>query len=158
MLVAGDAMKITSPAFADGAMIPAKFTADGANVNPALGISGIPDNAKSLVLIMDDPDAPRGTWNHWLLWNIDPSTTMIAEDSVPRGATSGRNDFGDTRYRGPSPPSGTHRYFFRLLALDSTLDLPTGADRAALDRAVKNHVVAEAVLAGRYSRQTAHGE
>ena len=83
---------------------------------------------------------------------------MIAEDSVPRGATSGRNDFGDTRYRGPSPPSGTHRYFFRLLALDSTLDLPTGADRAALDRAVKNHVVAEAVLAGRYSRQTAHGE
>lgn len=150
--LAAEPMRIISPAFADGTTIPEKFTADGADINPALVINGVPAGAKSLVLIVDDPDAPRGTWNHWLLWNIDPDTTSIVENSVPTGATIGRNDFGEVRYRGPSPPSGTHRYFFRLLALDSTLDLPAGADRAALDRAMKGHVVAQAVLMGRYSR------
>ena len=149
---AAEPMQISSPAFADGATIPAKFTADGADINPALVISGVPAGAKSLVLIMDDPDAPGGTWNHWLLWNLGPATTTIAEDSTPAGAVAGRNDFGETLYRGPSPPSGTHRYFFRLLALDTKLDLPAGADRAALDRAVKDHVLARAVLMGLYSR------
>lgn len=145
-------MKITSPAFANGEMIPKLFTADGANVNPELDIADVPDQAKSLVLIVDDPDAPAGTWNHWLLWNIDPRTARIDEDSTPAGAVAGRNDFGQTKYLGPSPPSGTHKYLFRLLALDAVLDLRAGSDRAALDRALAGHVLATAELAGRYSR------
>ena len=96
------AMKIASPA---------RFTCDGANVNPRLDIAGVPAGARSLVLIVDDPDAPAGTWNHWLLWNIDPATTVIAGDSVPTGAIQGRSDFGQKKYIGASPPSGTHRYF-----------------------------------------------
>lgn len=145
-------MRITSPDFSHGEMIPKMFTADGANVNPELDITGVPDAAKSLVLIVDDPDAPAGTWNHWLLWNIDPETTRIAGDSVPAGAVAGRNDFGRSEYLGPSPPSGIHRYHFRLLALDTTLDLRAGSDRAALERAVRGHVLATAEFAGRYTR------
>ncbi|MBU3666468.1 MAG: YbhB/YbcL family Raf kinase inhibitor-like protein [Chthoniobacterales bacterium] len=145
-------MRITSPAFADGGSIPAKFTADGGDISPPLEIGGVPAAAKSLVLIVDDPDAPRGTWNHWLLWNIVPGITQIAEGTAPSGAAAGRNDFGETNYRGPSPPSGTHRYFFRLLALDTTLDLKAGSTRAKLDRAMQGHVMAEAVLMGRYGR------
>lgn len=149
---AAEPMQISSPAFANGGMIPAKFTADGSDISPPLEIRNVPPAAKSLVLIVDDPDAPRGTWNHWLLWNIDPAATTIAENSTPAGAAAGRNDFGETRYRGPSPPSGTHRYFFRLLALDSKSSVPSGASRAELDQAVRGHVLAEAVLMGRYGR------
>lgn len=145
-------MKISSTAFAQGAIIPARFTADGANVNPPLEISGAPAGTESLVLIVDDPDAPAGTWNHWLLWNIAPDTASIGEDSVPRGATAGKNDFGRTVYLGPSPPSGTHRYYFRLYALDTTLELPAGATRDRLDQAMRSHVIATAELMGRYSR------
>ena len=145
-------MKISSPGFAEGALIPGRFTADGANVNPPLEISGVPAGAQSLVLIVDDPDAPAGTWNHWLLWNIASDTASIAEDSVPPGAVGTKNDFGRTVYLGPSPPSGTHRYFFRLLALDTTLDLKAGSDRARLDRAMKGHILAAAELMGRYRR------
>jgi len=146
------AMKIASPDFPEGGMIPARFTCDGTNVNPRLDITGVPAGARSLVLIVDDPDAPAGTWNHWLLWNIDPGTTKIAAGAVPSGAVQGRSDFGQEKYIGPSPPSGTHRYFFRLLALDAKLDLPAGADRAALETALRGHILMRAELMGRYRR------
>ena len=145
-------MKIASPAFAEGAIIPARFTADGANVNPPLEISGVPAGTKSLVLIIDDPDAPAGTWNHWLLWNIAPGTKLIEEDTTPIGSIAGKNDFGRTVYLGPAPPSGTHRYYFRLFALDAELDLTPASDRGQLDRAMKGHTLATAELMGRYRR------
>ncbi len=145
-------MKITSPAFQEGGMIPQKYTCDGANVNPPLAFDGAPAPAKSLVLIVDDPDAPRGTWNHWLVWNIDPQTKEIKENSVPPNAVQGTTDFGGNKYGGPCPPSGTHRYFFRLYALDTTLNLPRSAKRADLDKAMANHVLGQAMLMGKYSR------
>jgi hypothetical protein len=145
-------MKITSPSFSEDGMIPARFTCNGPNVNPELDISGVPAGAKSLVLIVDDPDAPAGTWNHWLVWNIAPTTAQIAENSIPPGALQGLSDFGSEKYLGPSPPSGTHRYFFRLLALDTKLNLPAGAERPALDKAVHGHVLMTSELMGRYKR------
>ena len=146
-------MKISTTAFSERRPIPERFTADGSNVNPPLAISGVPREAKTLVLIVDDPDAPMGTWNHWLVWNIKPDTTSIPEDSVPRGAVVGCNDAGTAAYVGPSPPSGTHRYFFRLYALDTKFDLPAGSDRGALDEAMRNHIIAKSELLGRYGRE-----
>jgi Raf kinase inhibitor-like YbhB/YbcL family protein len=148
----GKAMKITSTAFQAGGNIPAKFTCDGPNTNPSLRIEGAPANAKSLVLIVDDPDAPGGLFTHWLVWNVDPQTTEIAENSAPAKALQGTNDFPKTGYGGPCPPSGTHRYFFKIFALDQTLDLKAGAKRAELDRAMRGHVVAQGELMGRYAR------
>jgi len=146
-------MKISTHAFSERRPIPERFTADGKNVNPPLVISGVPKEAKSLALIVDDPDAPMGVWNHWLVWNIDPDTTVIKEDSVPRGATVGRNDAGTAQYVGPAPPSGTHRYYFRLYALDTKLDLPAGANRTELDDAMHAHILSRAELLGRYGRE-----
>ena len=146
-------MKLSTKAFSGTRPIPERFTADGKNVNPPLAISGVPREAKSLVLIVDDPDAPMGTWNHWLVWNIKPDTTAIAEDSGPRGAGVGRNDAGTSRYFGPSPPRGTHRYFFRLYALDKVLALSADSDRDALDQAMQGHVLAHAEILGRYGRE-----
>ena len=148
-----DVMKITTHAFSERRPIPERFTADGKNVSPPLVISGVPRDAKSLVLIVDDPDAPLGTWSHWLVWNIRPDTTVIAEDSVPRGAVVGRNDAGTAKYAGPSPPRGTHRYYFRLYALDTGLELPAGAGRRDLDAAMRPHILAQAELLGRYGRE-----
>jgi Raf kinase inhibitor-like YbhB/YbcL family protein len=147
------ALKITSPAFQEGGEIPAKFSRDGGNANPALHISGTPAEAKSLVLIVDDPDAPVGLFTHWLVWNIDPKTADIAEHSVPSGAVQGTNDFSGHRYDGPQPPSGTHRYFFKIFALDQRLDLPAGAKRKQLDAAMKGHVIAQGQLMGRYTKK-----
>ena len=146
-------MKITTKSFHATRPIPARFTADGKNVNPSLAISGVPSAAKSLALIVDDPDVPMVRWNHWLLWNIKPETKSIPEDSIPRGAVVGCNDAGTARYVGPSPPSGTHRYYFRLYALDTKLDLPTATGRPTLDDAIKGHVLAQAELVGRYARE-----
>ncbi len=146
-------IKVTSPAFAEGDLIPVKFTGDGADINPTLEFADVPAAAKSLVLIVDDPDAPVGTWNHWLLWNIDPKTTCIPERSVPPGAVAGTNDFRQREYGGPCPPSGVHRYFFKVYALDTTLSLSVAANRAALDRAMQAHVIAEGLLMGRYGRR-----
>jgi Raf kinase inhibitor-like YbhB/YbcL family protein len=146
-------MKISTTAFSERRAIPERFTADGKNVNPPLAVSGVPKEAKSLVLIVDDPDAPMGVWSHWLVWNIKPDTTVIAEDSVPRGAVVGNNDAGTAKYVGPSPPSGTHRYFFRLYALDAKLDLSAGSNRADLDAAMHGHILARAELLGRYGRE-----
>lgn len=146
-------MKISTTAFSERRAIPERFTADGTNVNPPLVIGGVPKEAKSLVLIVDDPDAPMGTWTHWLVWNIKPDTTVIAEDSVPRGAVVGNNDAGTAKYVGPSPPSGTHRYYFRLYALDIKLDLPAASSRTELDDAIHAHILARAELLGRYGRE-----
>ena len=152
-LAAGGAkMKITSSAFQEGAEIPSKFTCDGADTSPPLQIADIPSEAKSLALIVDDPDAPSGLFTHWLVWNIPPQTGSVREGSAPKGA-QGANDFGKSGYGGPCPPSGTHRYYFKVFALDRELDLPFGAKRGQLDAAMKGHVVAQGDLIGRYSRQ-----
>ncbi len=146
-------MKISTKTFSERRPIPERFTADGKNINPPLNISGVPGEAKSLALIVDDPDAPMGTWTHWLVWNIKPGTTVIKEDSVPSGAAIGTNDGGTAQYVGPSPPRGTHRYYFRLFALDQTLNLSAGATREALEDAMQDHILARSELLGRYARE-----
>jgi Raf kinase inhibitor-like YbhB/YbcL family protein len=146
-------MKITSSAFQEGTEIPAKYSRQGENTNPPLRIEGAPENAKSLVLIVDDPDAPVGLFTHWLLWNIDPKTTEIAEKSTPKGAVQGTNDYPTLGYGGPQPPSGTHRYYFKIYALDQTLNLRAGAKRKELEKEMSGHVIAQGQLMGRYTRQ-----
>jgi Raf kinase inhibitor-like YbhB/YbcL family protein len=148
----GAKMKITSSAFQEGASIPSKFSCDGSNTSPPLQIAKVPSGAKSLVLIVDDPDAPSGLFTHWAVWNVSPQINAIAEGSAPKGVR-GTNDFGKSGYGGPCPPSGTHRYYFKIFALDRELDLPFGAKRGQLDEAMKGHVVAQGELMGRYSRK-----
>ena len=148
----GASMKITSSAFQQGVNIPSKFSCDGPNSSPPLQISDVPTEAKSLVLIVDDPDAPSGLFTHWAVWNISPQNTTIAEGNTPKGV-QGTNDFGKSGYGGPCPPSGTHRYYFKVFALDRELDLPVGAKRSQLDAAMKGHVIAQGELMGRYSRK-----
>jgi Raf kinase inhibitor-like YbhB/YbcL family protein len=143
---------VTSPSFADGAPIPPRFTADGADISPELVLANPPDGTISFALIMDDPDAPVGTWVHWVAWDIPADTRTIPEGSLPDAAVEGRNSWGRTGYGGPAPPSGTHRYFFKVYALDAALDLPSTTDKAGLERATADHVLAEAVLMGTYSR------
>ena len=145
-------MKITSTAFEHDGTIPALYTCDGKNVNPPLSISDIPAEAKTLALIVDDPDASTGMWVHWTMWNIPASEGEISEDMVLAGATEGDTDFKESRYGGPCPHEGKHRYFFRAYALDTELSLEEGASRAELDAAMKGHIVAEAELVGRYKR------
>jgi Raf kinase inhibitor-like YbhB/YbcL family protein len=148
----GARMKITSPTFQEGGNIPSKFTCDGGETSPPLQIAEIPSGAKSLALVVDDPDAPGGLFTHWIVWNISPQTNTIAEGSAPKGV-HGTNDFGKSGYGGPCPPSGTHRYYFKIFALDRELDLPPGTKRSQLDAAMKGHVVAQGELMGRYSRK-----
>lgn len=151
----GDEMteiNIESTAFNNNEDIPAKYTCDGDNINPELVFSEIPSDAVSLVLIVDDPDAPGGTWVHWTVWNIDPGTTGIPENSVPGGSVEGNTDFGVPGYGGPCPPSGTHRYFFKLYALDTILDLATTATASDIENAMQGHVLGSAELIGLYSR------
>ncbi|HEY2800858.1 MAG TPA: YbhB/YbcL family Raf kinase inhibitor-like protein [Chthoniobacterales bacterium] len=147
----GENLTVTSPAFGSGGEIPAKFTCKGAGENPPLQMQGVPRAAKSLVLTVEDPDAPGGLFSHWLVWNISPSLTKIAENSLPAAAVQGRNDFGKSGYGAPCPPSGTHRYFFRILALDRKLTLEAGAKRAALDQALRGHILARGEIMGRVS-------
>ena len=130
-------LKLSSPAFRHSDSIPSKYTCDGADVNPPLVIENAPLNAKSLALIVDDPDAPAGNWVHWVVWNIDPTTDEIRENTVPYGALQGINDFRKHDYGGPCPPSGTHRYFFKLYALDMMLSLGPKANKTELERAMK---------------------
>lgn len=151
-------LKVTSTAFKDGGMIPPKYTADGANVSPPLTIKGIPSNAKSLALICDDPDAPRGTFVHWVIYNWPAKTGTLPENIPPKpklanGALQGKNDFGNIGYGGPAPPSGTHRYYFKAYALDVMLDLKPGATKSQLEDAMKGHILARGQLMGRYSRK-----
>jgi Raf kinase inhibitor-like YbhB/YbcL family protein len=148
----GARMKVTSSAFQEGGNIPSKFTCDGSDSSPPLQITGVPSEAKSLVLIADDPDAPSGLFTHWLVWNIPPQTNSIAEGNAPKGV-QGTNDFGKSGYRGPCPPPGTHRYSFKVFALDRELDLPPAAKRSQVDAAMKGHVIAQGELVGRYARR-----
>lgn len=144
-------MKLTSLAFETNALIPAKYTCDGQDVNPPLRLTDVPEEAETLTLIVDDPDAPAGTWDHWVLYNIPASTTEIAEGSAP--GTQGTNDFKKQSYGGPCPPGGTHRYFFELYALDTSLDLEAGARKKEVEAAMDGHLLAKAELVGRYTRQ-----
>ncbi len=144
---------LSSPAFPHNGAIPSKYTCDGADVNPPLTFDGVPGNARSLALIVDDPDAPRGTWVHWVVWNIAPSTGGISENAVPPGALQGTNDFRAQRYGGPCPPGGTHRYFFKLYALDAPLPLEAGATKARLEEAMRGHILEKAGLVGLYGRK-----
>lgn len=147
-------MQLTSPAFSHDEAIPAEFTCDGSDVSPQLDISGVPSNAKSLAIIVHDPDAPKeGGWTHWTLWNIDPDTESIDEDDVPEGAVEGLTDFDEPGYGGPCPPSGTHHYNFTLYALDTELELDEEAGKAELEAAMEGHIIAEATLTGTYSRE-----
>ena len=148
----GARMKITSSAFQDGGNIPSKFTCDGSDTSPPMQITSVPAEAKTLVLIADDPDAPGGLFTHWLVWNIPPQTNSIAEASAPKGV-HGTNDFGKSGYKGPCPPPGTHRYSFKIFALDRELDLRSGAKRSQLDAAMKGHIIAQGELIGRYTRK-----
>nr|WP_237671461.1 YbhB/YbcL family Raf kinase inhibitor-like protein [Desulfomonile tiedjei] len=152
-------IEIRSTAFEEGAMIPKLYTCDGKDISPALSWSGVPAEAKSIVLIMDDPDAPRGTWVHWLLFDIPADTKSLAENvprvpSLPDGARHGNNSWGSKKigYGGPCPPSGTHRYFFKIYALDTKLDLKPGATVDQVQQAMKGHVIAEGQLMGKYKR------
>jgi Raf kinase inhibitor-like YbhB/YbcL family protein len=149
--------KLSSPAFNDGGQIPSRYTCDGDNINPHLVIHGTPPAAKSLALIVDDPDAPGGTWVHWIVWNMEPETREIREGSTGGPKTGeGTNSWVEKGYGGPCPPSGTHRYFFRLHALDMKLPLEEGATRGELERAMEGHILAVAELMGTYMR-TAEG-
>ena len=145
-------MKISSPAFAHLGMIPPRFTCDGENISPSLVIRDVPQGTQSLVLIVDDPDAAMGSWVHWLVWNIDPSINTIDEASLPEGAVQGLNGFGDPKYGGPCPPSGTHRYFFKLYALDIKLPYESSVIRDVIIKAMQNHVLDRAEMACRYHR------
>lgn len=143
-------LRVRSLAFTQGGQIPPKYTCEGENVNPPLKISDLPANTKSLALIVEDPDAPRGVYDHWVVWNIPPSEG-IAENSQP--GVSGKNSFGNTGYGGPCPPSGSHRYFFKVFALDNDLDIQAGSDKKALKEAMKNHVIASGELMGHYQKR-----
>ncbi|KKR76880.1 MAG: Phospholipid-binding protein, PBP family [Candidatus Levybacteria bacterium GW2011_GWA2_40_8] len=146
-------MKIQSPVFENNQSIPSKYTCDGQNINPPLEFADIPKEAKSLVLIMDDPDAPSGLWVHWTVWNIDPSTKGIAENSRFEDAMEGMTSSGKMGYGGPCPPDREHRYSFKLYALDTTLDLDSSAKKEELEAAMEGHIISSAELAGLYNRQ-----
>jgi len=148
-----ESLNLSSSAFKHNGSIPSKYTCDGADINPPLMIDNVPTTAKALALIVDDPDAPAGTWVHWVMWNINLSTKDIKENSVPQGAEQGVNDFRKRYYGGPCPPSGTHRYFFKLYALDSTLTLGTNTGKDALEKAMKGHILAQCELIGLYKRK-----
>jgi len=144
-------MRITSQAFTDGSKIPDKYSKDGENRIPPIHFEEVPSKARSLALIVDDPDAPRGTFTHWLLFNMDPKIQDIKEDCTPVMATQGKNDFGEVEYDGPKPPSGEHRYFFKAYALDTVLPLGRGSTRDALEREIEGHVLESATLMGKYA-------
>lgn len=143
-------LKMTSLSFQQNGIIPARHTCDGININPSLYIDNIPEQAKSLAIVVDDPDAPGGSFCHWVVWNI-PATHHIRENES-RGMV-GMNDFGYHRYSGPCPPAGTHRYHFKVYAVDCAFDIPASSDKANLEHAMAGHVLGFGVLIGRYSRQ-----
>jgi Raf kinase inhibitor-like YbhB/YbcL family protein len=149
---------ITSESFKNGSEIPKRFTCDGADVSPELSWTALPSGVQSLALIADDPDAPAGTWTHWVLFNLPPATTHLAEgvskvDELPGGARQGRNDFRKIGYNGPCPPPGKpHQYFFKLYALNTSLQLSAGASKQELEKAMEGHIAAKAELMGTYKR------
>ena len=146
-------MKITSKAFQHNQTIPGKYTCDGEDINPPLQIAEVPTKAKSLVLIVDDPDAPSGTFVHWLVFNIPPAITKIEEDSVPANSIEGKTSFGGVSYGGPCPPSGTHNYHFKIYALDEKLKLDAAADKKAVEDAMTEHILDWTEIIGLYERK-----
>ena len=140
---------ISSPAFNNEGNIPAKYTCEGEEINPPLKIDGIPEEAMTLALIIEDPDAPNSTFDHWLVWNIEPKIT-IGENTNP--GISGNNSVGKTGYHGPCPPSGSHRYYFNVFALDKSLELAAGADKKALQEEMQSHIIAKGSIMGRYQK------
>jgi len=143
-------LSVKSLAFENNKFIPAKYTCDRDDINPPLTIEGIPEGTKTLALIVDDPDCPTGTWDHWIVWNIPATTSKIEEDTVP--GTEGMNDFRRRSYGGPCPPSGTHRYFFKVYALDAQLDLSPTSRKRDVEKAMQGHVLAKGELIGLYRR------
>ena len=145
-------MKITSSVFENNNKIPSKYTCDGENINPPLNFIDVPKNTKSLVLLMDDPDAPMGTFVHWVVFSINSEEKQINEDFVPSGSIQGKNTVGNDKYIGPCPPSGTHRYFFKLYALSSDLDLDKNAGKEQVEEAMKNNIIEKSELIGLYKK------
>lgn len=150
-------IKITSSAFENGGLIPSRYTCDGEDISPPLKWEQVPENTKSIALICDDPDAPMGTFVHWVLFNLPAGTNQLAEDvpadkTLPNGAGQGITDFGRIGYGGPCPPSGTHRYFFKIYALDVELTLKAGAGKRDLLKATEGHILAQGQLIGKYKR------
>jgi Raf kinase inhibitor-like YbhB/YbcL family protein len=150
-IVINKTLTIKSPAFANNDFIPSKYTCDGSNINPELNVKDIPADTRSLALIMDDPDAPKGTFDHWIMWNI-PVKDKIEENTSP--GAQGKNGKGENRYTGPCPPSGTHHYHFKIYALDTKLDLPVSTDKQALLSAIEGHILASGELIGVYKNKT----
>jgi Raf kinase inhibitor-like YbhB/YbcL family protein len=148
-----DYMRLTSNAFSNSDYIPPKFTCDGEGINPPLEINDVPSNAQSLVLITNDPDAPAGDWIHWILYNLPSDTHIIKAGEKPKGAQEGTTDFGRTGYGGPCPPSGDHRYYFHLYALDIKLKLGGLVRVHHLRTAMEGHIITESILMGRYERK-----
>ena len=151
-------IKITSTAFEDGDMIPSKYTCDGKNISPPLQWGAVPAETKSIAVICDDPDAPMGTWVHWVLFNLPPQTTQLPEDfpadeTLADGTRQGVTDFGTTGYGGPCPPSGTHRYFFKIYALDAKIDTVSVIDKAELLKKMEGHILAQGQLMAKYKRK-----
>lgn len=146
-------LSLASQEFKDGEQIPGQYSCKGQNVNPPLNVSGVPAGAKSLALILHDPDAVGGDFVHWLVWDIPTSTGSITVNSVPEGAVQGQNGGGQNKYMGPCPPAGTgtHHYKFELYALDKTLGLKAGADRDQLQKAMNGHILAQHILTGLFS-------
>lgn len=144
---------LKSPAFKNKESIPSKYTCDGDNISPPLLIENVPDGAKSLALIVDDPDAPSKTWSHWVVWNINSNVKEIKENALPQAGEEGITDFGRAGYGGPCPPSGEHRYMFKLYALDDMLDLPKNSRKEDVEAMMEGHVLAETALVGLYKRK-----
>ncbi len=147
---ANNGLRVRSAAFSHGGYIPPRYTCEGENVNPPLEITDLPEKTRSLALIVEDPDAPRGIYDHWIVWNIPPNEA-IGENS--RTGVSGKNSFGNTGYGGPCPPSGSHRYFFKVFALDNDLNIQAGSDKQTLQEAMKDHVLGSGELMGHYQKR-----
>jgi Raf kinase inhibitor-like YbhB/YbcL family protein len=151
-------IKVSSPAFQDGGMIPSQYTCDGDDVSPPLRWEPVPEKTRSIALIVDDPDAPSGTFVHWVLYDLAAAVNELPENipgdrTLTNGARQGANDFRKIGYGGPCPPGGTHRYFFKVYALDTQINLPAGETKARLLKAMQGHILAEGQLLGRYKRQ-----
>ncbi len=145
------ALTVTSPAFESNGDIPPKYTCDGEDMNPAVRIGNIPAGTKSVALVMDDPDAPMGTWDHWIFWDMDPAENI--DENIEPKAVQGRNSWGRNSYGGPCPPSGSHRYFFKVYALDTMLHLDRDSGKRQLQKAMTGHILDQGELVGRYSRR-----
>ncbi len=146
-------LKISSPVFENNGTIPKKYGCAGENINPPLKIENVPPGAKSLAIVFDDIDAPRGTYVHWILWNIDPGAIEIKENSVPEGAVQGTNDFKKQNYGGPCPPTRPHRYVFKIYALDTPLNLQPDSTKPSLEKAMEAHILGQSQLKGTYKRK-----